>query len=141
MRLYGSCVGWEIGAVLLRGESGAGKSDLALRLIEAGAHLVADDQVELSREGDQLLAAPPDSLAGLIEVRGIGVLKLGHRQPARLVAAVDLVEDEERMPDPAIVEWLGVTLPLFRLSPRPASAAAKVRLAVQLAAGSIMASS
>src|SRR5436190_12146788 len=81
-------------AVLLRGPSGAGKSDLALRLIEAGARLVADDQTHLVRKGGTLMATPPAALAGLIEVRGVGIVKLGRNRllaRAPLALLVDLV--------------------------------------------------
>lgn len=139
--LHGSCVCWPEGAALLRGGSGAGKSDLALRLIENGAALVADDQVSVTRDGMILLAAPPPSLAGLLEVSGIGILCFDFSAPARLTLLVDLVEEGEveRMPETLSEELLGIALPLFRLSPWPASAAAKVRLAMKRAAGSIMA--
>jgi len=141
--VHGSCVVWPQGAVLLRGGSGAGKSDLALRAIDLGAELVADDQIWLRRDRDRVLAEPPPNLAGLIEVRGVGILAIGHRAPAPLVLVVDLVADElvERLPEPQSTELIGINLPLLRLSPWPASAAGKVRLAVQLAAGSIMAAS
>jgi HPr kinase/phosphorylase len=137
--LHGSAVEWQGSAVLLRGPSGAGKSDLALRLIDGGAQLVADDQVEISRDGEILLAGPPAALAGLLEVRGLGILRIGHRAPSRLALVVDLVEEElvERLPEAAQTRLLGVGLPLLRLSPWPASAAGKVRLAMQWAAGRV----
>jgi len=62
--------------VLLRGPSGSGKSDLALRLIDDGARLIADDQTHLAKKGHALIATPPPAIAGMIEVRGIGVVKL-----------------------------------------------------------------
>jgi len=141
--LHGSVVQWQGGAVLLRGPSGAGKSDLALRLIDRGAQLVADDQVEIRRDGDSLLAGPPAPLAGLLEVRGLGIMRIGHRAPARLTLAIDLIEEElvERLPEPARTSLLDVTLPLLRLSPWPASAASKVRLGLQWADGRIAADS
>src|SRR5262249_10210087 len=67
-------------AVLLRGPSGAGKSDLALRLIDRGARLIADDQTHLARKGRALVATAPPAIAGMIEVRGIGIVKLGRHQ-------------------------------------------------------------
>ena len=67
-------------AVLLRGPSGAGKSDLALRLIEAGGRLVADDQTRIVRYGEVLIASAPAALAGLLEVRGVGIVKLAVNQ-------------------------------------------------------------
>lgn len=122
-------------AVLLRGPSGAGKSDLAARLIEAGARLVADDQTRLTRQGRRLMAACPKTLAGLLEVRGVGIVKL---RPSQLVARapvallVDLVPPQriERLPEPAHESLLGVALPVLALAPFEASASAKLRLAL-----------
>ena len=113
-------------AVLLRGASGAGKSDLALRLIDAGGRLVADDQTRIARRGRTLTASAPTVLAGLIEVRGVGIA----RGPLAMI--VDLVPPEhvERLPDPAEEEVLGVALPLLALAPFEASAPAKLRLAL-----------
>ena len=122
-------------AVLLRGASGAGKSDLALRLIDAGGRLVADDQTRITRRGRTLTASAPPVLAGLIEVRGVGIVKLARSQVlarAPLAMIVDLVPPEhvERLPDPAEEEVLGVALPLLALAPFEASAPAKLRLAL-----------
>jgi len=133
-------VQWNGVGVLLRGPSGSGKSDLALRLIEEGAVLVADDQVVLSREGRRILASPPETLAGLLEVRGLGILRFPHEAPAPVGLVVDLVEPDrvERLPDPATVDMLEISLPLHVLSAREATASLKVRLAMRLAAGLIM---
>ena len=122
-------------AVLLRGPSGAGKSDLALRLIEAGGRLVADDQTRLTRSGRALIATAPAKLASLIEVRGVGIVKLARGQVlvrAPLSLLVDLVPADriERLPDPAEENLLDVALPVLALAPFEASAAAKLRLAV-----------
>ena len=122
-------------AVLLRGPSGAGKSDLAARLIETGARLVADDQTKLGRQGRRLIASCPKTLAGLIEVRGVGIVKLGRTQllPRATVALlVDLVPPQriERLPEPAREAMLGIDLPVLALAPFEASAGAKLRLAL-----------
>lgn len=140
VRLHATCVLVAGCGVLLRGASGAGKSDLALRLIDGGARLIADDQTELREDGGRLLASPPEVLAGLIEVRGLGILRLPHQAGAELRLAVDLVAAElvERAPRPARVELLGLSLPLIALAPFEASAAAKVRLAVRAVSGDIM---
>jgi serine kinase of HPr protein (carbohydrate metabolism regulator) len=121
--------------VLLRGPSGAGKSDLALRLIEAGARLVADDQTALARHGNAVIASAPTRIAGLIEARGVGILRLerGARMVrARVALVVDLAHPEriERLPESAHERVLGVDLPLLALAPFEASASAKLRLAV-----------
>ena len=63
-RVHGTCIAIDGDGVLLRGPSGSGKSDLALRLIDSGAMLVGDDQLQLSRMGDQLIVRPPDLLSG-----------------------------------------------------------------------------
>jgi HPr kinase/phosphorylase len=125
-------------AVLLRGPSGSGKSDLALRLIDAGARLVADDQSELSREGDAILVRAPTATTGLIEARGVGILQLDPLTVARLALVVDLVAPEriERLPEAASAAILGIAVPLIALAPFEASAPTKLRLALSaLAAG------
>jgi serine kinase of HPr protein (carbohydrate metabolism regulator) len=138
--IHGTCIAVHGSGVLLRGPSGSGKSDLALRLIDAGAQLVADDQVELSRHDDGLVARPPSGLAGLLEVRGLGIVRLHFEPyaPVRLVA--DLVQSDqiERMPEPANARLLDCDIPLLRIDPFAASAAAKLRLAVRVAGGGIM---
>jgi serine kinase of HPr protein (carbohydrate metabolism regulator) len=118
--------------VLLRGPSGSGKSDLALRLIDGGARLIADDQTVLTRRGAALHAAPPASLAGRLEVRGVGIATVDFATDVPVVALFDLVPAQaiDRLPEPATVELLGVPLPALRLDPTASSAAAKVRLAV-----------
>jgi len=127
--------------VLLRGPSGGGKSDLALRLIEAGARLVADDYVEAEVEGDHLVVRPPATIAGLLEVRGLGVLKLDYLASAPLMLIIDLVAAEaiERLPDTVPMEEVcGVPIRRLALHPWEISAAAKVRLAVRVVTGNII---
>lgn len=129
--VHATAVAVEGGAVLLRGPPGAGKSDLALRLIDAGAHLVADDQVELRRLGPRVVAAAPPPLAGLIEIRGVGILRVEAVPRAPLVLIADLVVagEVERLPAPRFETVLGVVLPRVALAPFEASAAAKLRFA------------
>lgn len=140
IRVHGSCVAIGGAAVLIRGPSGAGKSDLALRLIEGGAVLVADDQVELTRQGDRLYASPPPTIAGLLEVRGVGIFQFVHRAPVALVLLVDLVKSAEieRLPEPATDRLQDCSIEQLALFPWEVSAAAKVRLAVEAATGAIM---
>ncbi len=99
--------------VLIVGPSGSGKSELALRLMAFGARLVADDRVDLHVAQGKLMATCPASLAGMIEMRGIGILGAAPLPQARLVLAVNLGEQEtERLPPRRSQTFLGVDLPL-----------------------------
>lgn len=115
--------------VLILGPPGSGKSDLALRLIDRGARLIADDRVAFAERGGDLRLSPPSTLAGLIEVRGIGIVRMPFVAdvPARLV--VELGEPE-RMPEPASLPIGGQRLKSIRLLPFEASAPYKVELAM-----------
>jgi HPr kinase/phosphorylase len=136
--VHGTCVAIAGRGVLLRGPSGSGKSDLALRLIEAGAWLVADDQVRLSAARNRLVASAPVSLRGLIEVRGVGIVPVKSVARAPLALVVDLVaaKDVPRLPEPSSVQIEGIALPHLLLAPFEASAPVKVRLALRFGAGS-----
>ena len=133
--IHASCVALEGKGVLLRGVPGAGKSDLALRLIEGGAALVADDQVALTSSGEALLAAPPARIAGLLEVRGIGILSMDFVTQCPVHLVVDLVQPNaiERMPKATTVDLCGHRIAHVLLAPFEASAPAKVRLALSRA--------
>jgi serine kinase of HPr protein (carbohydrate metabolism regulator) len=131
--LHATCVALAGKGVLLRGPPSAGKSDLALRLIDRGAHLVADDQVVLRRAGPTLRAEPPEPLAGLLEVRGLGIFRLPWLS-TELRLIVDLAEAGaplERLPEPRELELLGATFPAISLDPDTASAVARVRAALR----------
>jgi HPr kinase/phosphorylase len=124
------------GGVLLLGPSGAGKSDLALRLIAEGAKLVADDRTELTLTRGKLWARPPKRLAGLIEVRGLGIIHNPYAPRAHVILAVELADDGERLPEekrfhPPQLPGLKATAapPLIRLKPFEASATAKIAAA------------
>ncbi len=84
--------------VLLLGDSGSGKSDVALRLIAIGAQLVADDRTDLSVERGRLVARPPARIAGLFEIRGLGIVELPHAASARIVLVVNLSGMVKRLP-------------------------------------------
>ena len=133
LQLHATCVAWKGIGVLLRGRSGSGKSDLALRLIESGARLVADDRCDLVRMGSRLLVSAPAAIKGLIEARGVGIVRCPALRRAPLGLVVDLVPRRrmERLPEPASFAALGIAVPLIRLAPFEASAAAKLRLAVE----------
>ncbi|MBT3701065.1 MAG: serine/threonine protein kinase [Alphaproteobacteria bacterium] len=143
--VHGTCIAFPLveeagvaAAVLLRGLSGIGKSDLALRLIDDGAQLVADDQVDLELTEEGLLASAPQTIRGMLEVRGVGLVHLPVASKAALVAIIDLVgvdTEIERLPDPDEVDIAGTTLPLWKLQPFESSAMAKVGVIVAVAAG------
>lgn len=129
--IHGTCVLVGGIGVLLRGPSGGGKSDVAVRLIDDGALLVADDQVQVRMEQGRLMATAPEPLAGLIEVRGVGILPVPTADAAEIRLVVDLVSAErvERLPEPETVILMDRTVPHLALSPFDASTPAKLRLA------------
>jgi len=108
-------------AILIRGPSGRGKSSLAWRLIEAGrqrllpfARLVGDDRVELAAAHGRLLVRPAQTLAGLVEIRCLGIRKLAFEPVAQVGLVVDLgPPGPERLPEPGatIITIEGITLP------------------------------
>jgi serine kinase of HPr protein (carbohydrate metabolism regulator) len=134
--VHASCVAVDGKGVLIRGPSGAGKSDLAMRLIDRGADLVSDDYTLIEETGGRLLASPPDTIRGKLEVRGLGVVDLPFRSTVPLHLLIDLVApgEVERMPVRDSMTLDGISLIPLRwiaLAPFEASAAAKVRLAVR----------
>lgn len=101
-------------AVLILGPSGSGKSALALSLVTLGARLVADDRTCLRDTPQAPLASAPASVRGLIEARGIGLLRLPALSRAAVAMVVDLAQTEtQRMPPRRVWTWRGHRLPLF----------------------------
>jgi HPr kinase/phosphorylase len=141
--VHGTCVALGRSAALLRGPSGSGKSDLALRFLFLARRgpaalepptLIADDQVRLTRNGSRLLVKAPESIRGRIEVRGVGIVEVKSHPEAELALIVDLVPPAEvpRMPEgDAVAQLLGTEVPLIRLAPWEASS--PIKLAVALA--------
>jgi HPr kinase/phosphorylase len=128
-RVHGSCVARGNAAVLIVGPSGAGKSDLALRLLGRGFMLVADDQVDII-DGR---ACAPKSLAGLLEVRGLGIVRLPYLSDVELKVVITLTGSPERLPLPELHPVLD--LPVVRLFDAGASAPDRVALALDCALG------
>lgn len=119
-------------AVLIEGESGAGKSDLALRLIDRGATLISDDYTLLQRAGRDLIASPPDTIAGQIEVRGLGVLPMQYVEKIAVALLVRLTDAPERLPlEEEVRRIAGVDIREVAIDARTASAAIKVELALR----------
>jgi serine kinase of HPr protein (carbohydrate metabolism regulator) len=134
--VHGTCVACGTRAILLRGPSGAGKSDLAFRLIRADAagetRLVADDQVRLVHEGERLVASAPAVLAGLIELRGLGLVVVPVAAHGDVALIVDLVprEDVPRLAEPRHEKIGGLSLPVLALHAFDATTPEKLRLAL-----------
>jgi HPr kinase/phosphorylase len=137
---HGTCIALGPHGILIRGPSGAGKSDLALRLIDAPgcgtgaivlhASLIADDQVQIRRIDDCLMAKAPARLRGLMEIRGLGIVNADCEPEVRLAMVVDLAPRAsiERLPTEAgEAVLLGVRLPLIRIDATSASAPARLR--------------
>jgi serine kinase of HPr protein (carbohydrate metabolism regulator) len=118
--------------VLIAGASGAGKSDLAMRLIDRGAALVADDYVSLRVEGGQVIASAPEAIAGMIELRGVGLLTLPYLAQAPVALVVDLDLTPERLPDPDTRDCCGIPIPAIGLNALEPSAAIKVEAALSM---------
>lgn len=142
--VHGTCVALGRSAALIRGASGSGKSDLALRFLFLARRgpaaleapkLLADDQVILSREDNMIRAHPPEAIAGKLEVRGVGIVEVKWTQDADLVLVVDLVApgEVERMPAHETVDILGVPVRRLRLAPFEASAPIKLAAGIAMA--------
>ncbi|WP_174502669.1 HPr kinase/phosphorylase [Acidiphilium sp. C61] len=129
MILYGSCAALDDDGVLLLGPSGSGKSDLLLRLLDRGFSLVSDDQVSIEGE----FASAPPSLLGIIELRGLGLFKVPATRIARLRLAVQLGNEQDRLPFPKRNAELNV--PEIFIDPRLDSAPIKVQWALDTIAG------
>ncbi len=118
--------------VLIRGAPGAGKSDLALRLIDRGAILVSDDYCDVAVENGRLVLSAPKTIAGRMEVRGLGIVPVTHQSCVRLGLIVELARGEtiERLPEKTTEELQGIKVRWMSVDPTHASADAKVRIAV-----------
>jgi HPr kinase/phosphorylase len=129
MQIHGSCVSRNGAGVLLLGPPGSGKSDLVLRLRSHGFDLVADDRVDIC---DGIARSPP-ALAGLLEVRGLGIFRLPHVTEARLALVVDLAALAPRLPMPE--HHADLRLPLVRIDAASASAPERIALALDAVLG------
>jgi HPr kinase/phosphorylase len=135
VNIHASCVAIGGKGVLLLGASGSGKSDLALRLMDGGARLVADDRCEIFVSRKKLCARAPDSIAGLMEIRGIGIIALPYAKNAKLALAVKLGANAQRLPDknfyvPPKGLKSAAPLPLIMVKADAPSAPARIRAAL-----------
>lgn len=107
-------------ALLIEGLPGSGKSSLALALIDRGAGLIGDDAVTLTAEGGHLIASPPPNIAGLIEVRGVGLVRLPLARPAAVALILTLGGPEPaRLPETPLPARViaGVAVPVLAFDP------------------------
>ena len=130
-RLHATTVAIDGVAVMIEGASGSGKSDLALRLIDRGAVLVSDDQTLVIRVGKTLRARPPSTIAGRIEVHGIGILAMPHVEDVPVGLLVRIDGAIERMPERRARKIAGIDVRQFAVDPFHASAPIKVELALR----------
>lgn len=134
-RVHASTVAIDIHAVVIRGRSGSGKSDLALRLIDTGAVLVADDQTIIELLSGGLVASAPDTIRGRIEVRGLGIISLPDAGPTPIGLIVDLMpqRDIRRLPvEPELhTSIIGIDVPRIAVDPALPGAVAKIRAALR----------
>ncbi|MBO9547739.1 MAG: HPr kinase/phosphorylase [Caulobacter sp.] len=115
--------------VLIQGPSGVGKSDLALRALEAGFRLVADDRVVAFANAGRAWGKPHETLAGLLEIRGLGVVRtpaLALCEIALVIRCVETPDAVERLPDSQFAPIAGVSIPVFDLWPREPAAPLKI---------------
>jgi len=129
--LHASTVALDGRAVLISGPSGSGKSDLALRLLDRGFTLVSDDQTIVRKDGEQLVASAPPTIAGKLEVRGIGIVDMEHADNVPVALIVELTSEIQRLPDDSRERLiLGVPVPLIGIDAATASAPSKVAMAL-----------
>jgi serine kinase of HPr protein (carbohydrate metabolism regulator) len=131
--VHTSCVAVAGRAVLIGGESGRGKSDLALRLIDRGAQLVSDDYTIIRRTGGRLLASPPETIAGKMELRGVGIVEFPPARDVPVALFVDLDREADRLHEPGeTCRVAGLEIPVIALGALEPSAPIKVEAALLL---------
>src|ERR1044071_3805459 len=114
--LHASTVALDGRAVLIAGPSGSGKSDLTLRLLDRGFVLVSDDQTVIKKDGARLMASAPPTIAGKLEIRGLGIVEMERVENVPVALLVELTGEFARMPDDSRERpILGVRLPLVSI--------------------------
>ena len=138
-QIHANCVALGSYAILLRGPSGSGKSNLSLRLVRAGGRLVSDDRTDILARDGKLIASAPIQIARLCEVCGIGIVRgLAHQAAGDVRVLFDLVADPvevERMPEPRFETFYGISIPSWKIWPFDMAVDAKIEVALSLATG------
>ena len=132
-QFHATAVAYYGSGILIRGPSGSGKSDLALRLIDDDADLIADDRVVIKVVGKELRLSPPESISGLIEVRGIGVVKIKTIRdiPLCLVVELELSNQTKRMPDIKEESIKDISIPIIGINAFESSSLAKIKIVLR----------
>ena len=128
-RIHGTSIALGENGLLITGESGSGKSDLALRLIDSGATLISDDQTICMKKETSIYLFSMEKIYGLIEIRGIGLMKVPYIENIKLSMIIHLVDKEiDRLPKIRKKKLLGLNIPLIKIFSKEASAVAKIKL-------------
>ena len=138
-QVHGTAIILDGRGVLIRGPSGSGKSDLALRLMNAGGRLVADDRVNLALCGDMISMSAPPNLEGKLEIRGIGIVRVDFCKSAQLNLTCDLMSANQinRYPSENYAIFLAQQVPLLKVDANSVSATLKVQYALKISMGEI----
>lgn len=128
LNIYGTCVKLNSKGILILGDSGSGKSDLALRLITLfSAKLISDDRTDIFYDSGFIKAKAPSALRGLLEVRGLGLIKQEYLKETKIDLVIKLTTDKiERMPQSQSYKIENIDIPMYFLNPFEASAPSKV---------------
>ncbi|MDG1438857.1 MAG: HPr kinase/phosphatase C-terminal domain-containing protein [Emcibacteraceae bacterium] len=131
--IHASCVEYFSKGILIIGSSGAGKSDLSLRLMDASGKLVSDDYVNVEAKNGKLIGSVVPNIEGMIEVRGVGLMKVGYIKKHPIDMVLDLCEFEniDRLPEKEFFEQDGITIPLYKFDGFSVSALAKINLLIK----------
>jgi serine kinase of HPr protein (carbohydrate metabolism regulator) len=129
--VHASTVALDGRAVLITGPSGSGKSDLTLRMLDRGFTLVSDDQTIVKKIGNALLASAPPTIAGKLEIRGVGIVEMERTDNVPVALIVELTSEIQRLPDDSRERpILGLKIPLVTIDAMTASAPSKVAIAL-----------
>ena len=130
--VHATCVAIGGRAGPIFGRSGGGQSDLPLRLIDRGATLVSDDYTIVTPSDGALVTSPPATIAGKMELRGVGIIDLAHASDVPAALIVDLDHDPDRLPEPGTRDIAGIAIPVITLHGLEPSAPIKVEKALLL---------
>ena len=128
-RIHSTSVVIDDNGVLILGDSGSGKSDLALRLIDSGATLISDDISICRKNSNNIYLYCPPEIKGLLEVREIGIITVPFVERIKLRLVVNLQsKNNERFPKDNYFRILGIKIPLINIEGKNSSAVAKIKV-------------